>query len=129
VRTFRKPRHIGKKPALAFAMVAAVGAGTAMSATPASAATDYSVNANQACSDTYTVSNYHYFNIYAGYTSFSNPYSWNCTEDFIDESAPGIGLRFVQVGAPDFQEYCSIAYPGSKAVLVSYDVNGWRCQL
>jgi hypothetical protein len=131
VRTFRKPRHIGKNSALAaFAMVAAVGAGTAISAaTPASAATDYSVNATQACSDTYTVSNYHYFNIYAGYTSSSNPYSWVCTEDFIDESAPATGLRFVQVGAPDFQTYCSIAYPGSQAVLVSYNVNGWRCQL
>jgi hypothetical protein len=107
-------------------MVAAVGAG-AISATPASAATDYSVNANQACSDTYTIS-YPYVSMYASYTSSSNPYSWNCWKGFI-QWEPVIGMQYVSAGAPDFQEYCSIAYPGSQAVLVSDNVNGWRCQL
>jgi hypothetical protein len=101
-------------------MVAAVGAGTAISAIPASAATNYGVNANQACRDTYAVSHYHYTNIYAGYTSSSN--SWNCTY----QSAPGMGLH--HLGAPNFQAYCSIAYPGSRAVIVSHNLNGWRCQ-
>jgi hypothetical protein len=104
-------------------MVAAVGAGTAISAIPASAATPgYGVNALQACRDTYAVSHYHYTNIYVGYTSFSNPNSWNCTY----QSAPGMARR--PLGAPNFQDYCSVAYPGSRAVVASRNINGWRCQ-
>jgi hypothetical protein len=110
----------------AFAMVAPVGAG-AISATPASAATDYSVNMTQACSDTYTIS-YPYVDMYASYTSFSNPYSWNCWKGYI-QWQPYPMMQFVSAGAPNLQEYCSIAYPGSRAVLVSYNVNGWSCQL
>jgi hypothetical protein len=67
VLTFRKPRYIGKKSALAFAVVAAVGVGTAISTTPASASTDYSVDATQACRDTYN-----YAQIYAVWGNYNN---------------------------------------------------------
>jgi hypothetical protein len=119
VRTFRKPRYIGKKSALAFSLVAAVGVGTAISTTPASASTDYSVDATQACHDTYN-----YAQIYAVWGNYNNTYSWECMVILWTPVIQGI-----TVGAPNFQKYCSITYPGSQAVMVSSDSNGWRCRL
>ena len=118
MRIFRKPRYIGRKSVLALAMVTTAGAGSAISAIPASASTDYSINTTLACHDTY---NNKYASWIAVYANFSNPYSWECVAWFG-------GYYFEDFGPPNFQAYCSITYPGSEAVLVSYDANGWRCQ-
>lgn len=110
---------MGKKSALVFAMVTAVGLGTAVSATSASASTDYTVDATQACHDTYN-----YSQIYAVWGYYYNTYSWQC---MVIQWTPYI--QGILVGAPDFQKYCSITYPGSRAVMVTPDSNGWRCRL
>lgn len=109
-------------------MVTAIGLGTAVNATSASASTDYIINgtaATQACNYTYTLPN--------GTTMFAlwpaGAYTWDCAAYLYIPYPYNYWFRFENFGAPDLQKYCSITYPGSRAVRVSAGSNGWDCQL
>ncbi len=106
---------------IAIAGVAAVA--PAVTAGPASASTDYGISMVQACRYTYNNPT-----AYALFVQASNPFSWYCVEP----SSVMIGLppsvTVVNLGGVDVQKYCSITYPGSRAVIVAWNAYGWRCQ-
>jgi hypothetical protein len=126
VQIFRKPRSIGKISALTLAMIAAIGLGTTVNATSASAATDVIINqtaATQACRYTYTGP--------SGTTVFATwpagATTWECGAYIYLPYPYGIWWLYKDLGPANLQNYCSINYPGSTAVRVSPDMNGWHC--
>jgi hypothetical protein len=93
-----------------------------LSVAPASAATNYGINANVACHYTYNGPQY-----WADFTWPTNPFSWVCRYNSYTVSAPP-SATITTAGGVDFQKYCNITYPRSRAVIVSWNVYGWRCQ-
>jgi hypothetical protein len=109
-------------------MVTAIGLGTAVSATSASASTDYIINgtaATQACNYTYTHAN----GTVLAATWPAGAYTWDCGEYIYIPYPYDFWYLVENLGAPNLQQYCSITYPGSQAVRVSAGDNGWDCQV
>jgi hypothetical protein len=91
-------------------------------AAPASAATNYGINVNTACHYTYNGPQY-----WADFTWPTNPFSWVCRVNTYTVGAPP-SATVATAGGVDFQKYCNITYPRSRAVIVYWNVWGWRCQ-
>jgi hypothetical protein len=97
--------------------------GLSLTAPSASAATtDYGVSMNQACKYTYNNPS-----LFADYGNYWNPFSWYCVSWSLTVSLPP-SWTYTPVGGVDVQKYCSITYPGSRAVVVAWNAYGWRCR-
>jgi hypothetical protein len=102
-----------------------VALGVTSFAQPASAFTpSYPVDMTQACRYTYGR-----YDAGARYLNVINPFSWTCGYSLWTASfPPAASWQWVTLGGVDVQRYCSITYPGSRAVLVVWSALGWRCQ-
>ena len=118
----RRPQWQRRLGVLAAAAAALTGGLSALGATPAAAATDYSVNMTQACRYTYNGPQY-----WADFNNWSNPFSWVCRQNSYTVSIPP-AVTITTVGGVDVQKYCTIAYPGSRAVVAVWNAYGWRCR-
>jgi hypothetical protein len=91
---------------------------------PAAAATDYGINMTQACRYTYNGSQY-----WADFNNYYSPFSWICWQNTYTVGFPsGVSVTVSPVGGVDVQKYCTITYPGSRAVVVAWNAYGWRCR-
>jgi hypothetical protein len=102
-----------------FATLLAIFGATFTATGTASASTDYGMNMDVACHYTYGGSQYG-----AAFYSPTNPFSWVCRHISFNTGSFGM----IVDGGVDMQKYCSITYPGSRAVIVSWNVWGWRCR-
>jgi len=62
---------------------------------------------------------------------WGNAYSWSCSVLSLNVAADLVGssATVIPLGGVDVQKYCSVTYPGSRAVVVDPNSNGgWRCQ-
>lgn len=95
-----------------------------VTASPASAATDYGINMNVACHYTYNGPQYS-----ADFYNFADPFSWNCRTTSWSAGVPsGVSVTNSSVGGVDIQKYCGLTYRGSRAVIVYWNAWGWRCR-
>ena len=111
-----------KRLAVIGLIVALAGVLPIATASPAAAATDYGVSMNQACRYTYGGSQY-----WADFNNWFSPFSWVCRQNSYTFSIPP-AVTVTTVGGVDVQKYCSITYPGSRAVVVAWNAFGWRCR-
>jgi hypothetical protein len=117
-----KRRTAWRNTAVGLVAAALTLLGLAFTVPSASAATTYGVNMSQACKYTYNNPS-----LYADYGNYWNPFSWYCVSWSVTLSVPP-SYTYTPVGGVDVQKYCSITYPGSRAVIVTWNVSGWRCQ-
>jgi hypothetical protein len=112
-----------RRVALLLATGAAVIGGVSVATVvPASAVTDYGISMTQACRYTWGGPQY-----WADFNNPFNPYSWVCRQNSYTVGFPP-SVTVTTVGGVDVQKYCTITYPGSRAVIVSWNAYGWRCR-
>jgi hypothetical protein len=103
----------------AAAILCTSGAFGAISTAPASATVYayYNTNPGQACREQGHV----------GASVWNNtPYGWYCYDLSFGIVPPS--ASFKPAGGIDFQGWCSRHYPRSVAMIVAYNLNGWRCR-
>ncbi|MER6284445.1 hypothetical protein [Streptomyces sviceus] len=86
------------------------------------AAADYGISVNQACKYTYNTPS-----TWADSINLADPFAWVCRMNTYTATLPP-AVQVVSLGGVDMQKYCSITYPGSRAVIVSWNAYGWKCR-
>jgi hypothetical protein len=93
-------------------LLASAGAAVGLTAAPASAATLYNISPTRACQ----------LQGHFGASAWNTgPYGWYCYD--LTTTPP----FWAPAGGVDFQKYCSYFYPGSRAIIYTWDLYGWRC--
>lgn len=109
-----------RRVSLFLALAGAATVASLTSAPAASAAVNHNVNYSQACKDTYN----------DGYAVARSTASWQSPlSNYCVHVHAGSPFNNWILGGANVQQYCSIAFPGSRAVVINWNsTDGWKCQ-